>query len=110
MLIWMESKLRDWRSACADYRVLSTQCNLHSFWITNLGIRVHLEAGRRRVEGGDLGDVVVLALALLFLELEGDAAEGAALDALHQVGREAQDLVAQPLGGHHSLHDTNPNK
>ena len=32
------------------------------------------------------------------LQLQGNAADGAPLDALHQVGGEAGDLVAQPLG------------
>ena len=55
------------------------------------------------VEGGDLGDVLILALTLLLLELEGDATDGAALDTLHQVGREAGDLVAETLRGNDSL-------
>lgn len=62
-----------------------------------LGVRVDLEARRGRVERGHLGDVVVLALALLFLQLEGDAAHGPLLDALHEMRREPCDLVAQPL-------------
>lgn len=44
------------------------------------------------VEGGDLGDVLVLALTLLLLQLEGDAADGATLNALHQVGSVAGNL------------------
>lgn len=35
-----------------------------------------------------IGHEVHAALALLFLELEGDAADGATLDALHQVLRD----------------------
>jgi hypothetical protein len=35
------------------------------------------------VEGGDLGHVLIFALALFFLQFEGDATHGAALDALH---------------------------
>jgi hypothetical protein len=42
-------------------------------------------------------DEVHAALALLLLELEGDAADGAALDAAHQVGAEAGHLVAEAL-------------
>ena len=58
-----------------------------------LGLGIDLElAGLGEVEGGDLGDVLVLALALLLLQLEGDAADGAALNALHQVGGVAGDL------------------
>lgn len=45
------------------------------------------------VESGDLGDVLVLALTLLLLELEGDTADGATLDTLHQVGGVTSDLV-----------------
>jgi hypothetical protein len=45
--------------------------------MTHLGIRVHLEAGRRRVVGGVLVDIVGLARALVLLELAGDAADGA---------------------------------
>jgi hypothetical protein len=37
------------------------------------------------VEGGDLGHVLILALTLLFLELEGDTADGSSLDTLHPV-------------------------
>ena len=39
------------------------------------------------------------ALALLLLQLEGDVANGAALDALHEVRGEAGDLVTHALGG-----------
>jgi len=55
--------------------------------------------GAGEVEGGDLGDVLVLALTLLFLKLEGDAADGTTLDALHQVGGVSSNLVAETLGG-----------
>jgi hypothetical protein len=65
-----------------------------------LGLGVNLElASLGEVEGGNLGDVLILALTLLFLELEGDTADGATLNALHQVGCVAGNLVAQPLGG-----------
>ena len=73
------------------------------YWITHLGVGVDLQGVGVDVEGGDLGDVVVLALALLLLELEGDAADGALLDTLHQVGGEARDLVAETLGRDNSL-------
>ena len=71
----------------------------------HLGVRVDLELGASGsdVEGGDFGDVVVLALALLLLELEGNATDGALLNTLHQVGREASNLVAETLGGNNSL-------
>jgi hypothetical protein len=64
-----------------------------------LGVRVDFKACNGGVEGGDLWDVVVLAFALLLLELERDATDGAALDALHEMGCEAGDLVAEALGG-----------
>ena len=60
-----------------------------------LGVGIDLQGVDGDVESGDLGDVVVLALALLLLELEGDTADGALLDTLHQVGRETSDLVAK---------------
>ena len=46
-----------------------------------------------------LRDEVHAALALLLLELERDAADGAALDAAHQVGGEAGHLVTEALRG-----------
>jgi hypothetical protein len=49
------------------------------------------------VQGRDLGDVLILALTLLFLELEGDTANGTTLDALHQVGGVTSNLVPQAL-------------
>ena len=66
-----------------------------------LGLLVYVERARLavlgEVEGGDLGDVLILALTLLFLKLEGDTADGAALDTLHQVCGVAGDLVAEAL-------------
>ena len=47
----------------------------------------------------ELGDVVILALTLLLLKLEGDTTDGSALDTLHQVGGETSNLVAETLGG-----------
>ena len=34
----------------------------------------------------------------LFLKSEGDTSDGSLLDSLHQVGREAGDLVSESLG------------
>jgi hypothetical protein len=55
-----------------------------------LGLLVNVQgavlAVLREVESGDLGDVLILALTLLFLELEGDATDGTALDTLHTAG------------------------
>ena len=65
-----------------------------------LGVGVNLEAtGSRGVESRDLGNVLVLALALLLLELERDTANGTTLDTLHKVGGETSNLVAKTLGG-----------
>lgn len=44
------------------------------------------------VESRDLGDVLVLALTLLLLKLEGDTADGTTLNALHQVSGVAGNL------------------
>lgn len=68
-----------------------------------LGVGVDLQGVGGGVESGDLGDVVVLALTLLLLQLEGDTTDGTALDTLHQMGCEASDLVAQTLRGDDSL-------
>ena len=49
-----------------------------------LGLLVDIESTRLgvlgEVESGDLGDVLVLALTLLFLELEGNTADRSSLD------------------------------
>lgn len=68
--------------------------------ILSLRINVQLAAlgVLGEVESGDLGNVLILALTLLLLELEGDTADGTALDTLHQVGGVAGDLVAEALG------------
>ena len=68
-----------------------------------LGVGIDLQGVDGDVESGDLGDVVVLALALLLLELERDTADGALLDTLHQVGREAGNLVPKAFRGNESL-------
>jgi hypothetical protein len=44
------------------------------------------------VESRNLGDVLVLALALLLLKLERDTADGTTLNALHQVSGVARNL------------------
>lgn len=63
-----------------------------------LGVGVDIELaglGLGDIESGDLGDVLVLALTLLLLELEGDTADGATLDTLHQVGGVTSDLCRE---------------
>jgi hypothetical protein len=61
-----------------------------------LGLLVDIEHAALRVlsevQGRDLRDVLILPLTLLLLQLEGDAADGAALDALHQVRGVAGNL------------------
>jgi hypothetical protein len=59
--------------------------------VLGLGVDVEL-AGLGEVESRNLGDVLILALALLLLELEGDTTDGATLNALHQVGGVASNL------------------
>lgn len=62
-----------------------------------LGVLVDLEGtgiGGGVVESGDLRDVLVLALTLLLLKLEGDTADGTALDTLHEVGGVTSNLVS----------------
>jgi hypothetical protein len=48
-----------------------------------------------------LRDEVESSLSLLLLKLQGDAADGASLDSLHQVGDEASDLISHSLGRNH---------
>jgi hypothetical protein len=60
-----------------------------------LGVGVDVELARLGlgdVEGGDLRNVLILALTLLLLELEGDTADGTTLDTLHKVGGVTSDL------------------
>ena len=53
----------------------------------------HKESSEKKTpQNGDLGDVLVLALTLLLLELEGDTADGTTLNALHQVSGVAGNL------------------
>lgn len=60
-----------------------------------LGLLVNLKlsvVGLGEVESGDLWNVLILALTLLLLKLEGDTADWATLNALHQVGGVTSDL------------------
>lgn len=54
-----------------------------------LGVLVNIElaslAVLGEVEGGDLGNVLILALTLFLLQLERDTADGATLDTAHPV-------------------------
>jgi hypothetical protein len=67
--------------------------------VLGLGIDIELAALRvlGEVESRDLGNVLILALALLLLQLERDAADGATLNALHQVGGVAGNLLLTPV-------------
>lgn len=64
-----------------------------------LGLSVDIQLARLgvlgEVEGGDLRYVLILALTLLLLQLEGDTADGTLLNTLHQVGGVAGNLVAK---------------
>jgi hypothetical protein len=63
---------------------------------SNLGIRVNNKTARcSRVESRDFWDIIVLPFTFLFLKLERNAANRAALDAFHQVGGKPRYLVAQ---------------
>lgn len=61
--------------------------------VLGVGINVELAGlGLGNIQSRDLRDVLILALTLLLLELEGDTADGATLNTLHQVGGVASDL------------------
>ena len=64
---------------------------------TYLGVLVDLQSAGASVESRDFGDIIVLALALFFLELEGDATHGSTLDAFHEVSSEPRDFVTETL-------------
>lgn len=67
-----------------------------------LGLVVDLNLARGVVAGvksRDLRNVLILALTLLLLKLEGDTTDGTTLDTLHQVGGVSGNLVAEALGG-----------
>lgn len=68
--------------------------------VLGVGINVELAGlGLANIQSRDLRDVLVLALTLLLLELEGDTADGTTLDTLHQVRGVTSNLVAETLGG-----------
>lgn len=60
-----------------------------------LGVGVHVELaalGLGDVKSRDLWNVLILALTLLLLKLEGDTANWATLDTLHQMGSVTSNL------------------
>lgn len=63
---------------------------------TYLGIKINLNVGY--IQSRDFGHVIVLALALLLLQLERDATDGTTLDTAHQMCGETGNLVAEALG------------
>lgn len=64
-----------------------------------LGVNLQLAvSGVRQVQSRNLGDVLVLSLSLLLLQLERDASDGTLLNSLHQVGGVTGNLVSQLLG------------
>lgn len=61
-----------------------------------LGLAVNLELtalALGEVQSGDLWDVLILALTLLFLELEGDTTDWSTLNTLHEMGGVTSDLL-----------------
>lgn len=70
---------------------------------TYRSVVIQLKTASARVKRRDLGNVVVLSLTFLFLELERDAANRAPLDALHEMCRETGDLVPETLRGDDGL-------
>ena len=68
--------------------------------VLGLGVNVQLAALRvlSEVESRDLGDVLILALSLLLLQLEGDTTDGSSLNTLHQVCSVAGNLCEEKLG------------
>ena len=62
--------------------------------VLGVGINVELAGlGLGNIQSGDLRNVLILALTLLLLKLEGDTADGATLNTLHQVGGVTSNLI-----------------
>ena len=101
----MLSKLRESNSACKPSpKSISFLTHLEGGEKkTDLSIRIDLQPRRTRIQSRRFGDIVVLPLAFFLLELEGDAADGTALDAFHEMGGEAGYFVAETFGGDHCL-------
>ena len=79
--------------------------------VLGLDINVKLAALRvlGEVESRDLGHVLILALTLLLLQLERDAADGSTLDTLHQVGGVAGNLWVHVSGRVFAIRRTDAN-
>ena len=63
--------------------------------IPGLGINVNSIL----IQGTNLGNKVQASLSLLFLQLEGNSANGSLGDTLHEMGGETCNFVAHALGG-----------
>lgn len=65
-----------------------------------LGLAVDVELAALgvlgEVESGNLGNVLILALTLLLLKLEGDTADGTTLNTLHEMGGVTSNLQYPP--------------
>jgi len=79
--------------------VLPKGCGGHTYAegleeVLGLGIDIKLSAlgVLGEVEGRHFGDVLILALSLLFLELERDTTDGTTLNALHEMGGVTSNL------------------
>jgi hypothetical protein len=62
-----------------------------------LGLDINLELSALvlgDIEGRDFGNVLILALSLFFLELEGDTTNGTTLNTLHQMGSVTGNLFS----------------
>lgn len=66
-----------------------------------LGLAVDVELAALgvlgEVESGNLGNVLILALTLLLLKLEGDTADGTTLNTLHEMGGVTSNLQYFPM-------------
>lgn len=82
----------------------SNSLNLHTLQILIPKARQHLIRSLIHIhtlsnQGRHFGNIVILPLTLLLLQLEGNTADGTLLNAAHQVGGEAGNLVAKALRG-----------
>lgn len=85
----------DWSNHRDTWQVFKVEGLEHA-----LGIWVDLNGAG--VKSGKLWDKVVLAFALLLLQLERDSWNRTLLNTLHQMSSESSDLVAQTLRGNDS--------
>src|SRR4051812_4001891 len=67
--------------------------------IEKMHLCVGINLNIANIKSRHFGDVIVLAFALLFLQLERDATNGAALNTPHQMRGETGNLIAKTFGG-----------